>query len=96
MLIAQETLDIYSPLANRLGLSSVKRELEDLALRYTKPEIYYKLVEQVAKKIKEREKYASDVQGDDPDGAQGTWLPEREGERQAQALLQHPQENGET
>lgn len=61
-LIAQETLDIYSPLANRLGLSSMKRELEDLALRHTKPEIYYKLIEFVSKKIKEREKYTSDVQ----------------------------------
>ncbi len=60
--IAQETLDIYAPLANRLGLSSVKRELEDLGLRYTKPEIYYKLVTQVAKKMKEREKYTTDVQ----------------------------------
>ena len=60
--IAQETLDIYAPLANRLGLSSVKRELEDLGLRYTKPEIYYKLVTQVAKKMKEREKYTADVQ----------------------------------
>lgn len=60
--IAQETLDIYAPLANRLGLSSVKRELEDLGLRYTKPETYYKLVAQVAKKMKEREKYTADVQ----------------------------------
>ncbi len=60
--IAQETLDIYAPLANRLGLSSMKRELEDLGLRYTKPEIYYKLVTQVQKKIKEREQYTSDVQ----------------------------------
>ncbi len=59
--IAQETLDIYGPLANRLGLSSMKRELEDLALRYTKPEIYYKLVAQVAKKMKEREQYTTDV-----------------------------------
>jgi guanosine-3',5'-bis(diphosphate) 3'-pyrophosphohydrolase len=60
--IAAETLDIYSPLANRLGLSSVKRELEDLALRYTKPEIYARLTLQVAKKMKEREKYTEDVQ----------------------------------
>lgn len=59
--IAQETLDIYSPLANRLGLSSFKRELEDLALRYTKPEIYYRLAQQVSKKMKEREKYTQDV-----------------------------------
>jgi GTP pyrophosphokinase len=60
--IAQETLDIYSPLANRLGLSSIKRELEDLGLRFTKPEVYYRLVSQVAKKMKEREKYTRDVQ----------------------------------
>ncbi len=60
--IAQETLEIYAPLANRLGLSSIKRELEDLGLRYTKPEIYYKLVTQVSKKIKEREQYTNDVQ----------------------------------
>ncbi len=59
--IAQETLEIYGPLANRLGLSSMKRELEDLSLRYTKPEIYYKLVTQVAKKMKTREQYTNDV-----------------------------------
>jgi GTP pyrophosphokinase len=60
--IAQETLDIYSPLANRLGLQAWKRELEDLGLRYTRPEIYYKLVAQVAKKREAREQYARDVQ----------------------------------
>lgn len=59
--IAQETLDIYAPLANRLGLSAMKRELEDLSLRYTKPEIYYKLVAQVSKKLKERDQYTQDV-----------------------------------
>jgi len=61
MKIAKETLDIYGPLANRLGLSSVKRELEDLSLRYTKPEIYYKLVTSVAKKKEERETYTQEV-----------------------------------
>ncbi|NBX68999.1 MAG: bifunctional (p)ppGpp synthetase/guanosine-3',5'-bis(diphosphate) 3'-pyrophosphohydrolase [Proteobacteria bacterium] len=59
--IAQETLDIYAPLANRLGLSAMKRELEDLSLRYSKPEIYYKLVSQVSKKLKERDQYTNDV-----------------------------------
>ena len=39
--IAQETLDIYCPMANRLGISWVKTELEDLCLRYMKPEIYF-------------------------------------------------------
>jgi len=62
--IAQETLDIYAPLANRLGISWVKIELEDLSLRYLKPEIYYKFVQKVAKKRKEREKYIHEVISD--------------------------------
>jgi GTP diphosphokinase / guanosine-3',5'-bis(diphosphate) 3'-diphosphatase len=60
--IASETLEIYSPLANRLGLSEMKQELEDLGLRFTKPEVYYRLVTSVAKKLKEREKYTRRVQ----------------------------------
>lgn len=60
--IAAETLDIYGPIANRLGLSELKRELEDLGLRFTKPEVYYKLVASVAKKMKERETYTTRVQ----------------------------------
>jgi GTP diphosphokinase / guanosine-3',5'-bis(diphosphate) 3'-diphosphatase len=60
--IAQETLEIYGPLANRLGLSSMKRELEDLSLRYTKPEIYFKLVALVEKRLQERQDYVKDVQ----------------------------------
>jgi GTP diphosphokinase / guanosine-3',5'-bis(diphosphate) 3'-diphosphatase len=60
--IASETLDIYGPIANRLGLSELKRELEDLGLRFTKPEVYYKLSASVAKKMKERENYTSRVQ----------------------------------
>ncbi len=62
VLIAGETLDIYGPIANRLGLSELKRELEDLGLRFTKPEVYYRLVTSVAKKMKERESYTAKVQ----------------------------------
>ncbi len=54
---AEETLEIYVPLANRLGINSVKAELEDLCLRYSKPEIYYRLAEKVAKKRSERDAY---------------------------------------
>jgi GTP diphosphokinase / guanosine-3',5'-bis(diphosphate) 3'-diphosphatase len=61
-LIAQETLDIYAPLANRLGIHWVKAELEDLCLRYLKPEVYYRLAQQIAKKKSEREKYIDDIQ----------------------------------
>ncbi len=59
--IAEETLDIYSPLAGRLGISSVKTELEDLGFRYTNPEQYYDLVQTVQKKKKERDAYIQDV-----------------------------------
>ncbi|AEF17449.1 (p)ppGpp synthetase I, SpoT/RelA [Thermoanaerobacterium xylanolyticum LX-11] len=52
---AQETLEIYAPIAHRLGMSMIKWELEDLSLRYLHPDEYYSLVEKVAKKRKERE-----------------------------------------
>ncbi len=53
--IAQETLDIYAPLAHRLGIYWIKSELEDNALRYLHPEVYYQLKRNVAKKKAERE-----------------------------------------
>ena len=59
--IAQETLDIYVPLASRLGINSVKDELEDLCLRFLHPEIYYRLAEKVAMKKSEREKYINET-----------------------------------
>jgi GTP diphosphokinase / guanosine-3',5'-bis(diphosphate) 3'-diphosphatase len=60
-LIAQETLDIYSPLASRLGIHWIKAELEDLCLRHLKPEVYYRLAQLVAKKKSERENYIEEV-----------------------------------
>jgi len=60
--VAQETLDIYAPLAHRLGIYWMKSEMEDSALRALHPEVYYQLKRAVAKKKAEREKYIRDVQ----------------------------------
>jgi GTP diphosphokinase / guanosine-3',5'-bis(diphosphate) 3'-diphosphatase len=59
--VAQETLDIYAPLAHRLGIYWLKTELEDNALRYVHPEVYYQLKRWVAKKKEERERYIKEV-----------------------------------
>lgn len=60
---ALETLEIYAPLAHRLGISKIKWELEDLSLRYLEPEKYYNLVEKVSKRRKEREEFIHNIIG---------------------------------
>src|SRR5580698_2424839 len=59
--MARETLDIYAPLAHRLGIAKIKSELEDLCLRYLEPDVYYDLVKKVAMKKAEREKMLNEV-----------------------------------
>jgi guanosine-3',5'-bis(diphosphate) 3'-pyrophosphohydrolase len=58
---AKETLDIFAPLAHRLGMSKIKWELEDLAFRYLNPNEYYELVEEIAEKRVEREEYIKSI-----------------------------------
>ena len=55
--VARETLDIYSPIAHRLGISKIKVELDDLSLKYLEPEAYYDLVDKIAIRKSVREKY---------------------------------------
>ena len=53
---ARETMDIYAPIAQRLGISKIKVELDDLSLKYLEPDVYYDLVDKIAMRKSEREK----------------------------------------
>ncbi len=59
--IARETMDIYAPIANRLGISWVKVELEDLSFRYLNPEIYFDLARKISRKKQEREAFVAEA-----------------------------------
>jgi GTP pyrophosphokinase len=61
MEIAQETLDIYAPLAHRLGIDWIKSELEDLAFQFLHPDVYEDIQRKIAKKEKERTRYIDEV-----------------------------------
>ncbi len=59
--IARETMDIYAPIAQRLGISRIKVELDDLSLKYLEPEVYYDLVDKIAVRKSVREKYIQSI-----------------------------------
>lgn len=62
--IARETMDIYAPIAQRLGISKIKVELDDLSLKYLEPEVYKELAEKIATKKSERQAYIDDIVSD--------------------------------
>ena len=61
---AQETMDIYAPIAQRLGISKIKVELDDLSLKYLEPEVYYDLVEKISLRKSAREEYVQGIVGE--------------------------------
>lgn len=58
---ARETMDIYAPIAQRLGIMKVKVELDDLSLKYLQPDVYYDLVDKIAVRKEERERYVQNI-----------------------------------
>lgn len=62
--IAKETMDIYAPIAQRLGISKIKVELDDLSLKYLEPEVYMELAEKISSKKSERQDYIDSIVDD--------------------------------
>ena len=58
---ARETMDIYSPIAGRLGISKIKTEMDDLSLRYLKPDVYFTLVQQVDARKTQRQAFVDNI-----------------------------------
>ncbi|MDO4632631.1 MAG: bifunctional (p)ppGpp synthetase/guanosine-3',5'-bis(diphosphate) 3'-pyrophosphohydrolase [Eubacteriales bacterium] len=58
---ARETMDIYAPIAARLGISKIKVELDDLSLKYLQPDVYYDLVDKIALRKVERERFVQGI-----------------------------------
>ena len=58
---ARETMEIYAPIAQRLGISKIKTELDDLALKYSQPEVFYDLVDQINARKTEREEFVQQI-----------------------------------
>ena len=58
---AKETMDIYAPIAQRLGISKIKTELDDLALKYSQPEVFFDLVKQINARKTEREEFVDQI-----------------------------------
>lgn len=71
---ARETLEIYAPIADRLGISRIKTELDDLSLKYLEPEVYYDLFNRLTSTEEERERFISNVIGEVQKGLAGAGI----------------------
>ncbi len=92
--IARETLDIYAPIAHRLGMGLIRGDLEDLAFKYLEPAAYQELEQTVADRKKEFEKFLNELQ-DTIRKESGGKRHSRRGGRAHQAALFHPPESQE-
>ncbi len=91
---ARETMDIYAPIAQRLGISKIKVELDDLSLKYLKPDVYYDLVEK-GSPSQERPRGICGQYCEDCEAAYGGSRHQSPGRRTCEAFLQYLQEDGE-
>lgn len=72
---SKETMDIYSPIAQRLGISKIKTELDDLSLKYLKPETFFDLVDQINARKTEREEFVQQIVDDVSGYMKGAEIP---------------------
>ena len=91
---ARETMDIYAPIAQRLGISKIKVELDDLSLKYLEPEAYYDLVKNVNMKREERQAFVDSIV-DDVKKKNRSLRHQRRSQRTDQTFFQHLQEDGQ-
>ena len=85
---ARETMDIYAPIAQRLGISKIKIELDDLSLKYSNPEVYYQLVRDLNERKTKREEFVQQIVAGSVK-AYGECKHQSEGVRKSKAFLQY-------
>ncbi len=84
---ARETMDIYAPIAQRLGISKIKIELDDLSLKYSNPEVYYQLVRDLNERKTKREEFVQQIVAEVSKHMENEH--QSEGVRKSKAFLQH-------
>ena len=82
-------MEIYAPIAHRLGISKIKVELDDLSLKYLEPEVYYDLVEKIALRKSEREKFVQYIMKDIVTRADGCGHDQSRNRRPCQTFFQY-------